>query len=110
MRLSRSWRPYVVAMQSKRRLTILPSPMPLPEFLAHATQLAAGKPISTRTAAMCTPLFLRGLLTALLRPFVFRQRLARGMAFLEANAPRAKPRRDRERGRQSVGLQLRLAA
>jgi hypothetical protein len=35
MRLTRSWRPYVIAVHHKTRVTVLPKPVPIDTFLAH---------------------------------------------------------------------------
>ena len=82
----------------------------LKRFLGHAPQAATGSPISTRRVAMCAHLFLRALLGALGRLRRLRAVVRRTVAYLADNARRAHPWRDRERGRQSAGFKLRLAA
>jgi len=82
----------------------------LKRFLAHATQLATGTAISTRKAAMCGSLFLGSVLAVLASPKRLRHAVRGAVQFLADNAQRADRRRDRHRGRESCGLQLRMAA
>jgi hypothetical protein len=82
----------------------------LKRYLAHATQLISGVPISTRKVAMCAGLVLRSALLALGQPLRLRRIVRDAIAFLATNARRANPRRDRLRGRECCGLRLRLAA
>ena len=78
----------------------------LKRFLAHATQKARRCAISTRKVAMCARVFLRQLLAALTHPQQLREMLATVVDFLDHNARRADVKRDRRRGRLSVGLEL----
>lgn len=78
----------------------------LKRFLAHATQRARGRAISTRKVAMCARVFLRRLLTGLAAPTLLRATLEEIVEFLDHNARRANPKRDRERGRLSPGLAM----
>jgi len=78
----------------------------LKRFLAHATQGARGRAMSTRKVAMCARVFLRRLLGKLGAPELLREALVDIVEFLEHNARRANPRRDRKRGRLSAGLAM----
>lgn len=78
----------------------------LKRFIAHATQRARGRAISTRKVAMAARVFLRDLLAALGQPRTLRTVLARVVDFLDHNARRADLERDRRRGRLGGGLLL----
>lgn len=76
----------------------------LKRFLAHASQLVGGKPISTRRVAMCAGHIIDELVTALLACASIATAFRDGIAFLLANARRANPKRDRKVGRLRSGL------
>jgi hypothetical protein len=77
----------------------------LKRFLAHAAQrVGSGKAMSTRRVAMCTPLLLHELVTALLVGAGLLAALRRALSYLLANARRANPKRDRRTGRLRTGL------
>jgi hypothetical protein len=78
-------------------------------FIAHAAEAATAAPISTRKVAMCARLFIRQLMMALSRPRRLRALFDSIVRFLEGNACRANPCRDKERGRLNAGLELVLA-
>lgn len=82
----------------------------LKRFLAHATQRAVGEPISTRKVAMCARHFLAAVLVLISRPLLLRRQLRRVLAFLEENARRAAPAKDRRIGRLSAGFEVCMAA
>jgi hypothetical protein len=75
-------------------------------FIAHSAEASVAAPISTRTTAMCARIFVPKLIAALRTPRDFRRVLAEVLRFLESNARRAHPERDRKRGRLKAGLQL----
>ena len=76
----------------------------LKRFLAHATQLIGGKPISTRRVAMCAGHIIDEVVTALLACVSIASVFRDGVAFLLANARRSNPKRDRKTGRLRSGL------
>jgi len=76
----------------------------LKRFLAHAAQLVAGKPISTRRVAMCAGHIIDEIAAALVACASITAAFHDGMAFLVANARRANPKRDRKTGRLRAGL------
>ena len=78
----------------------------LKRWLAHAAQRARRRAISTRKVAMCARVFLRPLLAALDAPRTLRTRVREVVDYLEANARRANPKRERKRGRLAAGLDL----
>jgi hypothetical protein len=71
----------------------------LKRFLAHATQLIGGKPISTRRVAMYAGHIIDEIVTALLAYVSIASAFRDGMAFLLANARRSNPKRDPKTGR-----------
>jgi len=75
-------------------------------FIAHAAEAEVQVPISTRKVAMCARVFIRELLTSLSRPRRFRAAVASVVAFLEHNARRSNPKRDKKTGRLRPGLEL----
>ncbi|MFT7622828.1 MAG: hypothetical protein ACI9WU_002003, partial [Myxococcota bacterium] len=78
----------------------------LKRFIAHAADRDPAVPISTRTAAMCARVFVRPLLMSVGKPRLFRRAMAEAVQFLQANARRAHPDRDKQRGRLKAGLEL----
>ena len=79
----------------------------LKRFLAHTTQVVAGVETSTRKVAMCAVHFLHDILRALISDIEnrFLDTFARAIDYLAANARRAHPKRDRQRGRLQFGLE-----
>lgn len=78
----------------------------LKRFMAHATQIARGKPISTRRVAMCARYFLEDVCQCMLAGFDGLETcLGDVFDYLAANAPRSDPERDRKTGRLSIGLE-----
>ena len=74
-------------------------------FLAHATQAVyPGVAISTRKAAMAGREPLRRLLAAVLKPPGFTAALRELLAYLQREARRDRPKRERETGRLQTGL------
>jgi hypothetical protein len=76
----------------------------LKRFLAHASQLVGGMPISTRRVAMCSGHIIDAIASALVACASITSVLRAGIDFLLANARRSNPRRDRTRGRLRTGL------
>jgi hypothetical protein len=76
----------------------------LKRFLAHASQIVGGKPISTRRVAMCAGHIIDELVSALLTSVSIAAALRDGLAFLLTNAQRSNPKRDRKTGRLRSGL------
>lgn len=79
---------------------------PLKRFLAHATERVYRVAISTRNVAMC----VRGVLFELLDALMGTHRKLKGalkkaLAYLSANAQRSHPKRDRNKGREKLGLE-----
>lgn len=81
----------------------------LKRFLAHAAQAIHFVEISTRRAAMCLTPWLRQLAIAFERRRCLGELIARILAYLAANAPRADPRRDQLTGRCATGLRPAVA-
>ena len=79
----------------------------LKRSLAHASQRMDAKvPISTRIVAMCGPHILPDLVRCALRGFGnLLSALQAIIRFLQENARRAHPKRDRSRGRMQFGLE-----
>lgn len=79
----------------------------LKRFLAHAAQrIGDGTPMSTRRVAMCAHI-IEDIFAAMLHtPQDLVAVVRRALVFLLANARRAHPKRDRQRGRQAPGLVL----
>jgi Transposase DDE domain len=74
--------------------------------LAHACQHATGRPISTRKVAMCGHHFFTELSRSMLKGFrTLRATLRNIFEFLEHNARRSNPKRERRRGRLTMRLQ-----
>jgi hypothetical protein len=74
-------------------------------FFAHATQYTfVGSEISTRLAAMATPLHLQLLFVALIRQRNLAAAFLQVVSFLGSHAQRAHPKRDRRQGRLQPGL------
>lgn len=78
----------------------------LKRFLAHATQIIGGKPISTRRVAMCAGHILGEIVAALLACLSITSAFRDGIAFLLANACRANLKRDYKIGRLQSRLVL----
>jgi hypothetical protein len=76
----------------------------LERFLAHAAQLAGGKPISTRRVAMCAGPIIDDLVAALPTCASIAEVFRDGIAFLLASARRAHPKADRKVGGLRSGL------
>ena len=76
----------------------------LKRFLAHAAQIASGRPISTRRVAMCSGHIIDAIAAALLACVSIAAAFGDGMAFLCANARRSNPARERKTGRLRAGL------
>ncbi|MGH8489164.1 MAG: IS4 family transposase [Gammaproteobacteria bacterium] len=78
----------------------------LKRFLAHTTQVVARVETSTRKAAMCTVHVLGDIMRALISgtEHRFLKAFAQAIDYLAANAKRAHPKRDRQRGRLQFGL------
>lgn len=78
----------------------------LKRFMAHATQLSRGVPMSTRRVAMCTRYFFEDLCQCALAGFTGLNTCLRQIFdYLAANAPRSHPQRDRKTGRLRIGLE-----
>jgi hypothetical protein len=78
----------------------------LKRYLAHACQGVCGVPISTRRAAMCSHVFLASFFESMRNAFAeIAHVLAEAFCFLANNARRSNPKRERERGRLSTGLE-----
>ncbi|HJN75087.1 MAG TPA: transposase [Myxococcota bacterium] len=77
----------------------------LKRFVAHVAQAVGAKAISTRKVAMCAQLFLRGLCRDLGAGRPMRPRLRRLVDYITVNAARAAPKKERRRGRLSMGLE-----
>ncbi len=77
----------------------------LKRFLAHAAQAVSRAAISTRKVAMCAQLFLRSLCRELGAGRPMRARLRRLIDYIAVNAARAAPKKERRRGRLSMGLE-----
>lgn len=80
----------------------------LNRYMAHSTQLIAGKPISTQRAAMSAVHFITDLAVAIKSKSTQNIELVieRTIRFLAVNAQRAHPKRDTCTGRTSSGLML----
>lgn len=76
-------------------------------FLAHAAQLVAAKPISTRRVAMCAGHILDQIATALCACTSIATAFRDGITFLNANARRSNLAREHNTGRLRPGLTLR---
>ena len=77
----------------------------LKRFLAHSVQMVfATAETSTRKVAMALPYHLPRLMRALMTGRGFMPAFRRLLDYLEVNARRAHPARDRVRGRLSLGL------
>lgn len=76
----------------------------LKRFLAHATQLVGGTPISTRRVAMCAGHIIDALVMALVARISIATAFREGISFLLGNARRSNPARDRKTGRLRAGL------
>ena len=78
----------------------------LKRFLAHATQIVGGVPMSTRRVAMCAHHVIGPLFAALLcgSPHRLAAELNRALQLFLDNARRAHPERDRKTGRLWAGL------
>ena len=80
----------------------------LTRYMAHATQLATGKAISTHRTAMSAVHFVPEIVKALQlkSPERVTQVVASTIRFLAINAKRANPNRDNSKGRTSSGFCL----
>ena len=76
-------------------------------FMAHATQFVKSVDISTRKVAMCAVEILPNLFksVALKRWSQLRIVFNKAIEFLSKNALRAHPKRDREKGRLTLGME-----
>jgi hypothetical protein len=78
----------------------------LKRSLAHFAEASLGVELSTQRAAASGKHYfddvLRGLLDS---PRQLRRALAQALKFLDSNARRAHPARDRQRGRLAMGLE-----
>lgn len=77
----------------------------LKRFVAHLAQSVSGVAVSTRKVAMCSQLFLRTLCSDLGARRPMSPRLRRLVDYIAANAARAAPKKERRRGRLSMGLE-----
>lgn len=77
-------------------------------YLAHVTQVSTGLAISTRKVAMCAHHVLGEIFCALISRRCGALYLAfdKAVAYLERNARRAHPERDRRTGRLQLGLRI----
>lgn len=80
----------------------------LKRFLAHATQIVGGVPMSTRRVAMCARHVIGPLFAALLcgNPRRLAAELNRALQYFLDNARRAHPVRDQKTGRLQAGLAI----
>jgi len=78
----------------------------LKRYLAHITQVVKGSAISTHKVAMCAHQVLGAIFAALIsgRRGALAAALTRALDYLDVNARRAHPKRERKSGRLQLGL------
>lgn len=79
----------------------------LKRYIAHACQRSSRHPISTRRVSMCSHTFMKDFFLCLLRGFrTLGLFLEKTFRFLQTNALRSNLRRERQKGRLALGLDL----